>query len=206
MPSWTMAQDAVEVPATPEEIATASAYADQLIAKGGAAKYFENITKDASATVRHKASGMTCSFSNEQHDAIRIYPSGSSGIPEGEDVGCNTRLMETDLSIYATKYPQRAHAEDIMQSAVAAIVQRWPDAKVHEGELISVSVNDGPSPLVAAYDVKVSGQAMLTVAFVLHKDDWSFKGRATGPTADDAPVNLLAALTFTASLPGSRED
>jgi hypothetical protein len=105
-----MAQDAADLPAAPEEIAAARAYADQLIAKGDAAKYFENITRDASATVRHKASGMTCSFSDERYDAIRIYPSNSD-IPEGEDVACHTRLMDTDISLYATRYPQRPCAD-----------------------------------------------------------------------------------------------
>lgn len=205
MPSWASAQDAANPPATPEEITTASAYADQLITKGGATKYFENITKDASPTVRHKASGLTCSFSDERYDAVRILPSASSGIPEGEDVSCNTRLMDTDISLYATRYPQRPSPEEVMQSAVAAIGQRWPDAKARRDELISVSVNDGPTPLVTGYDIQVNGQAMATFTFVAHQDDWSFKGRATGP-AGDTPVNLLAAITFTTSLPGNRKD
>lgn len=61
-----------EKPPTVEEIAAARSYADQLIATAHAALHFENITTDASPTVRHKASGMTCAFSNPEYDKITI--------------------------------------------------------------------------------------------------------------------------------------
>lgn len=194
------AQD--EAPASAAEIAAASAQADRLIAAGNAGRYFENITTDGAPRVRHKASGLTCSFSDETYDRISIIPA-QGGLAEGEDVGCHTRLLNVDISLYATRYARRYDASFIVQDAMRAIVQRWPDAKPFEGDLITATSGDAPAPLIAGFNINVEGQPKLTLVLVSHRDDWSFKGRVTGPADDETPTNMLGAVIFLTSLPGA---
>ena len=192
-----------EKPPTVEEIAAARSYADQLIVTAHAALHFENITTDASPTVRHKASGMTCAFSNPEYDKITIYPAQGL-IREGDDVGCNTRLLEVDFSNYATRYARQFSEEAVIQDAMRAIVQRWPGAKPHTEGLITASVNEAPPQKIAAYDIEVGDRPMLTLVLVTHQGEWSFKGRVTGPSQEDTPTNLLGAIMFSRSLPAEK--
>ena len=190
-------------PPTVEEVAAARSYADQLIATANAARYFENITTDASPTVRHKTSGMMCAFSNPEYDKITVYPAqGPMG--EGDDVGCNTRLMDVDFSNYATRYAHHFNEEAVLQDAMNAIMQRWPDAKPHAEGLITASINEAPAQRVAGYDIQVGGQPLLTLVLVTHQGEWSFKGRVTGPSEGDTPTNLLGAIMFSRSLPAEK--
>lgn len=189
-----------EKPPTVEEIAAARSHADQLIATANAARHFENITTDATPTVRHKASGMTCSFSDPGYDKITVYPAQGS-IGEGDDVGCNTRLLDVDFSNYATRYARQFSEEDVIQDAMRAIVQRWPGAKPHTEGLMTASVNEAPPQRIAGYDIEIGGSPMLTLVLVTHQGEWSFKGRVTGPSQGDTPTNLLGALMFSRSLP-----
>ena len=197
------AQDA-PAPASAEEIAAARTYADRLIQIGEAGAYFENITDSGSPTVRHRGSGMVCAFSDEGYDRITIYPA-SDGVAKGDDVSCNTRLMDVDLSTYATRYARRFSQEDIAADAMRAIAQRWPEGRPHEGELMSASINGNPAPLIGGYDITIEGRPMLTLVLVAHRDEWSFKGRVTGPVGEDAsPTNLLGSLMFMQALPESQ--
>lgn len=187
-------------PATAAEIAAARAYADQLIASGNASAHFENITTDASPKVRHKASGLTCAFSDERYDRIFVLPA-QGGLAEGEDVGCNTRLLDVDFSFYATRYARRYEAQSILEDAMRAIAQRWPQGKLHTGDLLTASRNDMPAPLIAGYDIDIDGRPHLTLVLISHSDDWSFKGRVTGPADEETPTNMLGAVTFLMALP-----
>jgi hypothetical protein len=191
-------------PPTVEQVAAARAHADQLIATANAARYFENITTDAVSTVLHKVSGMTCAFSNPEYDKIAIYPAQGL-IGEGDDVGCNTRLMDVDFSNYATRYARQFSEEDIIQDSINAIRQRWPDVKPRTEGLITATLNDGPTQRIAGYDITISDRPMLTLVLVTHQGEWSFKGRVTGPSEGDTPTNLLGAVLFSLSLPGGRE-
>jgi len=193
------AQDAA--PASAAEIAAASARADRLIATADASRYFENVTTDASPRARHKASGLTCSFTDERYDRISIIPAQGE-LVEGEDVGCHTRLLDVDISLYATRYARRYNARFILEDAMRAIANRWPDARPHEGDLITATKGDMPLPLIAGFDIEMEGQPKLTLVLVSHSDEWSFKGRVTGPSDDETPTNMLGTVIFIMALPG----
>ena len=201
----THAQDTVTVdrPPTVEEIVAARSRADQLIATANAARYFESITTDETPTVRHMASGMTCTFSDPEYDKITIYPARGP-IGEGDDVSCNTRLADVDFSNYATRYARHFNEEAVLQDAINAIMQRWPDAKPHAGGLITATVNEAPPQRVAGYEIRIGDHPMITLVLVTHQGEWSFKGRVTGPSEGDTPTNLLGALAFSRSLPAEK--
>lgn len=186
-------------PATPAQLAAAKAHADAVIAAAGAGDLFVNVSEDGIPKVRHKASGLICSFSGDENDRITIYPA-SPGIPRGDDVGCGSWVLNTEITIYATRYADRYTPEQIIGDAIAAIRQRLPDARPHAGG-ISVASREGmTAPLAAGFDIDPNGTPRLTLVFVAHQGPWSFKARATGPLEDET-VDLLAAVTFLQSLP-----
>lgn len=196
------AQEAVEAPpATAEQIASARAIADRMIADAGASGIFVNKTDDAVPTVLHVASGMTCSFSGGPRDRLYIFPSPTGRIARGEDVGCISwdETLGIDLTLYATRYQPLPSERAVLEDAVRAIRQRWPDAAPFEGDLVSMSSEGQPAPLQAAFKIQIDGQPMLTVALVSHRDGWGYKARATGP-ADSMIVSLFAQLSLSAAL------
>jgi hypothetical protein len=191
-------------PATPQQIASARAKADAIIQRAEAVGIFENITADATPTVRHRLSGMTCAFSGDDHDYIRIFPMSTSAIPRGEDVGCGMRMAGSEHSIYATRYPDGHSARDDLNAAIAALRQRLPDAQPHSGPIPVASRQGGPEVLMAAYDIKIEDTPKLTLILVAKSEDWNFKHRATGP-ADEGGMALMAGIVFVMSLPGGRD-
>lgn len=191
------AQDSA--PPTTAEVAAATAHADLLIVTAGATDLFVNVSESGVPKAKHTASGMICSFSGDENDRITAYPA-SPGISRGEDVSCGSRVLGTEVTIYATKYAANYTAEQVIGDAVAAIRQRLPDARPHPGG-ISVASREGmTTPLAAGFDFDLNGTPRLTLVFVVHQGPWSFKARATGPLADDT-VNLMAAITFLQSVP-----
>lgn len=189
-------------PATAEEIAQARRQADAVIAQAQASDLFVNVTNDATPTAKHSNSGLVCMFSGDTRDRILLFPV-SSGIPRGNDVGCGSWLGDTEFTLYATRYSERYSAEQIIRDAVDAILQRFPDARPYQGTLSMASRDDMDTPLAAGFDVTVNGQAMLTLVYVVHHGDWSYKLRATGP-ADDDLLLTLAPIIFIMSLPGGQ--
>lgn len=199
-------------PATPAEIATARTHADDLIRRAEAINLFDNITGDDGVPrVKHRASGMTCDFSGDDHDYIRVFPQAASRIPRGDDVGCGKRMLNAEHTTYATRYPDRHSAEDDLRAAVAAITQRLPDARPHEGGFPIVSRDGGATVLGALYDVTVGDKPRLTLVLVSRVGDWNLKHRATGdrPAGDaeggDMMMPLVAGMSFMMSLPGERD-
>lgn len=185
-------------------IAAARAQADRIIARGDAGAYFENITDDVTATVRHKNSGMTCAFYGEtDYDFIRLFPKQNDDVAYGDDVMCNIRTAEMDLSTYATRYAKIFTPEFVIEDAQRAIVGRVPDAVLYEGDLSTANMEGRPPPLIAAYDITVENKPKRTFVLVAHEGEWSFKARATGERADQT-LNLQVALAFMQSMPGGR--
>jgi len=193
-----------DTPATAAEISAARAHADKVIAAAEAGPFFENITVDATPTVRHRGSDMTCIFSvDDPRDNIRLFPERSPGPKRGDDVSCGGWLGDTFVSLYATRYPGTPSREAVFQAAMADVPRNTPGARLHEGELSTATVGDQAAPLIGGYDMELGGRQVLSLVIVQHIGEWSFKARATGPQGDDS-VNLLASVAFALALPGAR--
>lgn len=192
-----------EPKATPEEIAAARSHADELIRAGDATGVFENITDDAAPTVLHRASGLTCAFSGDRREYVHVFAGAPGALPRGEDVGCGVRLMGVEHTLYATRYPDRHSAEQDLMAASAALTQRLPNARPHTGEIALVTREGGPQVQVAAYDIEVDGQPMLTMILVAKAGEWNFKQRSTA-SREDTSLTLVAGGMFILSLPGGR--
>lgn len=184
--------------ATPEQIETAKAEANRLIAAADAGDLFVNITGNATPAVRHRASGMICHFrGSPETDRILIFPNST----RGDDVGCATRdpSVWVETTWYATRYTPMPTEEAILRDAMAAIRNRFPSARPFEGEISSAEI-EGVTPIIDGLVVETNMGTLFTMATVEHQDGWSFKARASGPLEKVAAVSLFTTLNFSVML------
>lgn len=186
---------ATELPASPEEIADASAYADKLIGAADASAFFVNKTDSAVPEVQHVASGMRCVFSKNDSARILIFPARNDSIPLGYDVGCSSRedSLAVETTSYATRYRPLPSEDAVVANSVNAIRNRWPDAISFDGSLAIVG-QEGQQPEYAAFKVMTPDGPMLTMVLVEHIGEWGFKVRATGPFDDAMLVSVVGGL------------
>lgn len=199
-----VAQDAPPPP-TAEQIATAKAHADAVIARSDAGAFFVNATTSDIPQARHTRSGMICSFTpGDPRDSISFYPVVEGGPPHGDDVSCASWWETTLVSMFATRYPQGYSAEDILSAAVGDIHRGWQSVAPVEGSLPIITLTGQEEPLIAAFDAEIQGQRRRTMVVLRNIDGWSFKARATGP-AGDPEVTKTGTLAFAVSIPGGWE-
>lgn len=193
------AQEAVEeVPATAAEIAEARAIADQLIRDAEAGGFFANKTNGGVPTVEHTASGMRCLFSRSPNDRILVFSSQDDDIPRGDDVGCTSReeALSVETTTYATRYRPLPSEEAVLNDAVRAIRNRWPDAIPFDGTLALTSIDGQAAPKYAAFKVTTPDGPMLTMVLILHIGEWGYKVRATGRFEDAMLVSVYAGVVM----------
>lgn len=184
---------------TPEQIVSARAEADRIIADAGAGDLFTNVTSDNIPRVRHTASGLVCRF--EPGDArakITIFEHPSIG--RGDSVGCHGWTLHVLTTVYATKYPQPMSAEAAMQEAVSAIRHVSPDATPWEGPVTSIASPERdkhlPPRLFAAFRIKPKGGESYTSVAVAEHNGWIFKQRLTVPVAEAGAGQLFGAMQW----------
>jgi hypothetical protein len=185
---------AAEAPASPEEIAKARAYADQLIAQAGAQDLFENITTDAVPKIRHKASGLTCGF--DPGPEVRIFV--GSNLPRGDDVGCESMMVDFKVSIYATRAPDPLTLDQATALYVDLIRRAHPEAKPFTGQSAEISVQSGPPVRTVRFVIKgPDGKPQFTRMAVAIVGPWKIDQRVTGPLENAMSGDLFGGIEMT---------
>lgn len=182
-------------PPTPEDIAAARANADAVIAKFGVADLFDNVTVGAIPSVRHKASGLVCHVDIDSPISnIHVY----EGLPRGEDVSCNSRILTVTETLYATRYPQRPTAEMIVDASIEAIRQNFTKVKPFEGPSLSISTGetDLPTPVTVRLQARLQGKPVYTRSSAVVVGDWVFAQRVTAPLDDQMMADILAGVSL----------
>lgn len=190
-------------PATAEQIAAARATADRLIAASGGPEFFVNSTKDDGlASVTHTPSGMTCRFGGHQRDRVALLPTQSDAVPRGYDVGCVSYDpgLDIDMTLYATRYRPMPSEDQDMAATVHGIRARWPDARPHEGEFVTIEQEGHSAAKAAAFDVRMDNMDKVTLALITHRDAWAFKARLTGPREQAMGVSLYGNVMLMSAL------
>ncbi|MFN4288672.1 MAG: hypothetical protein ACK4E3_09290 [Brevundimonas sp.] len=195
------AQPAGTEPVSAEQVAAARAHADAMIASAGAGQWFENITgADGVPLVRHRPSGMTCRFIGGPSDRIHILSEPDDDLAAGDDVACNTQVLDISITTYATRLADQYTAEEIMQDSMAAIAERWPTGTMIETDLVGITLEGYAAPFAGGYRIPApDGGTYMTLVYVQHDGPWSFKLRATGPDEED--TNVLSAMVLAMGLP-----
>ena len=178
-PVW--AQTAAVVEPTAEDLSRASAEADALIAGTGAPELFVNISgDDGMAKVRHRASGLVCSFlPGAENNTLRLFDLGDDS--PGDDVGCNADIGPAFMTYYATRYGPGYSAAESARDAAAAIQNRWPDARPYQGTMARVAPPAGVDEVeYAALLIGPPDAPRYTHALTAKVGEWIFKQRMTG--------------------------
>ncbi|WP_420471410.1 hypothetical protein [Brevundimonas sp. FT23042] len=192
--------------ASAEQLATASAEADALIAAVGddARHLFENISADGMVRIRHKPSGLVCTYvPGAQNNALQVYRGHG---PLGDDVGCNTDMGPAYLTYYATRYGPGYSATDSARDAAAAIRNRFPDARPYEGMTARVEPPTGVTETgYAALLIGPESAPRYTHALTAKVGEWIFKQRMTGDGTEDAIManQIMAGAFFNEILVGA---
>lgn len=179
---------------TPEQIASARAEADAAIASANVGDLFENSTDSLLPSARHKLSGMDCSWDPETGVSFTVY----DGSPRGDDVSCSTKTLGATYTLYATRYPKKPTARDVVQSSVDNIRTIFTDVKPFEGTLADVGRDDGQGPEIVTFrmSAKLQGRPVFTRSAAVVIGDWVVAHRATGASKDAMTIDLMAGLTL----------
>lgn len=201
----TLAQEAKPTSVSP---AVAKAEGDRIIAAAEASDLFENITGDDGVTrLRHKASGMTCTFDPAgPRNNIHIYPQRDIAPNRGDDISCGANFDGAAFSLYATRYTPMPDEEQVMAGAIGDVQREWRDIKPLDGSFSIVTAEGRAPPRFAALKGQhPTGQEFATFIIVTQVNGWSFKTRASGLPSNAEAIALMAGLLSASGLP-KKED
>jgi hypothetical protein len=197
-PMVAAAQDAAPEPPTAEQLAAASAEAETLMSGSGAPELFTNVSSDGLAKVRHKASGLVCSFMpGAENNTLRLFDLGDDS--PGDDVGCNADFGPLYLTYYATRYGTGYSAADSARDAGAAIRNRFPEARPYQGASATIQPPSGVGDLeYVGYMIGTDASPRYTHALTAKVGEWIFKQRMTADGGEDAVMShqIMSAVFF----------
>lgn len=180
--------------------------ADAMIARANAADLFENISDpgDDIAVIRHLGSGMTCAFPDKIQGELMISP--DPGTPRGDDVGCDLKMPQITVTLYATRANGATTASEL-EGASAMLRSRWPDAKPWPptGSADMLIPPDRRSPQVDQgtrwFMASENGKPLVTRLSVATVGDWTITERATAWDQSHAEVmEMFSSMVWYANL------
>lgn len=178
----------------PEQDSTAAARA--IIQAAGLSDVFAPV-EDESVSVRHAASGLVCRFYGETR-RVAVFPN----LPRGEDVACVDDTDTRYTTLYATRYAPPPTPEEALAIAVAAIRQRFADARPTP-QTVDMQPDSLPRSRSAHFLVTINGERWITSAHVARVGDWTVKLRYSARCMEDREImrhQLEAGALFTLAL------
>ncbi|NBB17203.1 hypothetical protein GVN21_17700 [Caulobacter sp. SLTY] len=178
---------------TPEMVAKAKTEADALLNQAGAEDLFENVTEGMDPRVRHRRSGLVCSFTpGAELNKVMVFDAEEP--TRGDDVGCNTTLGEVVTTYYATRYAEDYSPQFLAEDAGRAITQRWPDATPYDGMVATVKEEGNPPTSSVMFYIGSGEQRRYTHAYTARIGAWSFKQRLTAPAESAMAVQAIGGI------------
>ena len=180
--------------AAPDAATTAQTRAQAIINAAHAGDLFAaapNPSMPQFPRVRHSASGLTCVFSPQLAGEISIFP---SGLPRGDDVGCNMTTRFDQQSLYATRVNGLSLDADF-EMALTALRQRFPNARPFSASgrvALPVFAVEGVERRRASF----LADGEFTHVSLAHVGDWAIKLRLSGPAAAAEMLDNRADLAF----------
>jgi hypothetical protein len=165
---------------TPEQIAAAKAAGERIIERYQAGDLFVTIPGAPNPSIRHKASGLMCSFNpGDPVQSIQIYPSAT----RGDDVSCGSKVGDFVITLYATRVGAGVSADSLMPQAVSAIKDRHADLAPWSGKQIAKMSGgpDVPEAKTLRMEYAENGQKVFTRLSIAVFKDWMIEERETGP-------------------------
>jgi hypothetical protein len=182
-------------PPSPQAIASAHMAADRLIDSADVGELFQNVSEGAEPMVRDKASGLKCSFGVAPgawpKDQILVF---KTGLPHGDDVGCNLRFQTFLVSLDVSRMPETPTLDATTRYYVKSVLAVHPKAKPYTGDYFEPSKLRPDFPAFDTVRLVFDDPAgplfsRLSVAIV---NGWVIEERVTGPANDAQFGDLLA--------------
>jgi hypothetical protein len=174
-------------PATPEGIARARAHADALIARAGVADLFENVTTTDVARVRHRPSGLTCSFKGHPDDQLSVSEEPKSRTDVAQ---CLAVMDGVTVKTNVVRLPRPLPVDYEAALFIGAFQAEHPDARPVPAT-VEVQPQDGP-PIQSARFVYRDGAARryayVGVAVV---NGWTIIKVAIGPQDQAKTIDMV---------------
>ncbi|EJL37890.1 hypothetical protein PMI01_00428 [Caulobacter sp. AP07] len=161
--------------------AAAKTEGDALLAKAGAAAFFDNLSdsKDETGVIlQHKGSGLYCIFNPGRTDSEVVLFK-----PDGTDVGCNSVTFADSRTVYATRSSQTLN--QALEQSVAALKIKHPKAKPYRGKtsnLVAMMTATGKIP-PSRTERFIDGGTYESVSVAV-VDGWEIKLRLSGEAAN----------------------
>ncbi len=168
-------------------VATPSALADKSTTGNGRDAPADEVavfTELDDGTMLHEPSGLNCppTIGDFTRNSVQVLdPEG-----RGRDISCDYEARFDGrlgkLTLFVTDWGADYPEAEIMQGTVAAILQRYPDAKPYDG--ISVTLTEeslGFDPVRATFLVDIDGVSHVSGAWIQNRKGWSLKLRLTVP-------------------------
>lgn len=192
-------------PAAPlmESPAAARAAADDLIGAAHVGDLFENVSEGSEPALRHRASGLRCSFGVApaawRQDEVLVFP---TGLPRGDDVGCNMHFERYQVSLDVSRLARTPSLDAMTAYYAKSVLAAHPKAQAYAGPYVQprgLRSDFPPFHLVRfAFDDPGGRQfSMLGVAVV---NGWVIEERVTGPYDDARFGDLLGAGELVAAI------
>jgi hypothetical protein len=153
--------------------------AQQLIAQSQAAGVFEALPSEDRIVVRHGRSGLVCRFEPDNRNRLLIFPQAA----RGEDVACDSTDGAETVTLYATRFSFEVTPQELIDGAVNAIHERFPDARALP---VSQEAPGVPPSHSAQFMVTRDGAPMFTRVTIALVGQWAIKLRYTAPAGDGA--------------------
>ena len=171
-----------------------AATARAVLEKGGATEFFEIVPDDSFATVRHRASGLTCGWGPNDTGGVTVFPV-MDGVVRGDDVGCVHETPFGVHTLYATRYPPKMTAKAALAEAVLGIKTRWPKAKAvrpaRPSGIAAHMAAEMPPSQSAQFLINEQGRAQMTRVNLVQIDGWTFKARYSGAVGMDSRADIV---------------
>lgn len=186
-----------------ESPAAARAAADDLIGAAHVGDLFENVTEGSEPVLRHRASGLKCSFGVApaawRQDQILIF---HTGLPRGDDVGCNMHFERYMVSLDVSRLARTPTLDAMTAYYAKSVLAAHPKAEAYNGPYVEpqgLRADFPPFHVVRfAFDDPGGRQfSMLGVAVV---NGWVIEERVTGPYDDARFGDLLGAGELVAAI------
>lgn len=165
--------------------ASPGVFALELIAEAQAEGVFEVAPSEHDVVVRHIQSGLVCWMSEDNTNALTIFPQS----PRGEDVACDSHSDSEFETIYATRYPQPVVLDEVFEGAIGALLQRFSQAAPYKPAMIKGAPALGAAPrgsrTARFVIVGEDGQQRYTRVSLAVIDGWCLKLRYTRIATDD---------------------
>lgn len=172
----------------------AQAQAARLLARGGAAAYFEVVRDGATVGLRHRDSGAVCTFEPGLADnSVEVL----NHLPPGSDLKCVTRVGDAVVSTFLSRLEPTPTVRSAFDGFVSEIRAVHPDAKPFAGTVADVKAQaGGPEVLTARFTYAREGRPVFSRLQVTVLKGWIVEQRLDGPPEHAMAFDLAGGLGF----------